>query len=109
MYSVEGVEAQALEYQKIEEVFEDKDSEFFNTLLSFGSVNQLKSKLKLLKDQGTDIHGVCRSYFQFFYPKKTLGFLEFLEWCCSNYSSSKRVIMDADKTKIFCPLNPFII
>ena len=33
------IEVQALEYQKIEEVFEDKDSEVFDTLLSFGSVN----------------------------------------------------------------------
>ena len=63
MDSVEGVEAQALEYQKIEEVFEDKYCEVFDTLLWVGSVDQLKSKLKVLKDQGTDFHGVYRSYF----------------------------------------------
>ena len=50
MDSGEGVEAKALEYQKIEEVFEDKDNEIFYTLLSFGSFKQLKSKLTILKD-----------------------------------------------------------
>ena len=50
MDSGEGVEAQVPEYQNFEEVFEDKDSEVFDTLLSFGSFNQLNSKLKILKD-----------------------------------------------------------
>ena len=44
------IEAQDLEYHNIEEVFEDRDSEFFDTLLSFGLVNQLKYKIKTLKD-----------------------------------------------------------
>ena len=41
MDSGEWVEAQALEYQKNEEVYEDKENEVFDTLLSFGLVNQL--------------------------------------------------------------------
>ena len=60
------IEAQALEFQKIEEVFEDKDSDIFYTLLSFGSINQLKMKIKTFEDQGTDLRGVCRSHFWFF-------------------------------------------
>ena len=63
MDSVEGVEAQALEYQKIEEVFEDKYCEVFDTILSVGSVEHVKNKLKVLKDQGTDVYGVFKSYF----------------------------------------------
>ena len=63
MDSVEGVEAWALEYQNIEEVFEDKDCDIFDTLLPFGLVKQLKSKLTVLKDQSIDFHGVYRSYF----------------------------------------------
>ena len=43
------IEAQALEFQKIEEVFEDRDGEVFDTLLSFGSINQLQTKLKAFK------------------------------------------------------------
>ena len=37
---------QALEFQKIEELFEDRDSEIFDNLLSFGSINQLQTNLK---------------------------------------------------------------
>ena len=47
------IDVQSLEYQKIEEVFEDKDSEVFDTLLSFGSVNQLKTRIKTFEDHGT--------------------------------------------------------
>ena len=79
MDSVEGVESQALEYQKIEEVFEDKDCEVFDTLLSYGSVYQLKSKLKLLKNQRTDVHGVYRYSFQFLCIEQTLGFPKFID------------------------------
>ena len=39
MDNVEGVEAQDLEYQNIEEFFEDKDCENFDTKLSVGSVD----------------------------------------------------------------------
>ena len=74
MDSVEGVESQALEYQKIEEVFEDKHCEVFDTLLSSGSAYQLKYKLKVLMDQGAYVHGVYRSYFQFFCTEQTLSF-----------------------------------
>ena len=101
MDNVEGMEAQALEYQKIEEVFEDKDCEFFDNIMSISSVDLLKNELKVLKDQGIDVHGVCRSYFQFFNTKQTLNFPEFIDWCACNYSSSKRVIMDVVKSKSF--------
>ena len=60
------IDAQTLEFQKIEEVFEDRDSEVFDTLLTFGSINQLKTKIKTFEHQGTSLHGVCRSHFHFF-------------------------------------------
>ena len=41
MDSERETEARALEFQKIEEVFEDKDSEIFNSVLPFSSINQL--------------------------------------------------------------------
>ena len=50
MGNVEGMEAQALGYQKIKEVFEDKDCEVLDTILSIISVDMLKNKLKVLKD-----------------------------------------------------------
>ena len=77
------IEAQALEFQKIEEVLEDRDSEVFDTLLSFGSINQLKTKIKTFQYQGTDLHGVCMSHFYFLCLEQTLNFLDFVEWCAS--------------------------
>ena len=58
MDSRREMEAQALEFQKIEEVFEDKDSEIFDTLLSFGSIKQLQIKLKTFKEKGKHMYGV---------------------------------------------------
>ena len=40
------IEAHVLEFQKIEEAFEDKYSEIFYNLVSFVLVNQLKTKIK---------------------------------------------------------------
>ena len=57
------MEAQELEYQKIEEVFEDKDCEVSYTIMSISSTNVLKNKLKDLKEKGTNVHGVFLSYF----------------------------------------------
>ena len=68
------IEDQALEFQKIEDVFGDRDGEVFDTLLSFGSINQLQAKLKTLKEQGKGIHGVYRSYFSFFMSRENPKF-----------------------------------
>ena len=103
------IEAQALEFQKIEEVFEDRGSEFFDTLLSFGSINQLKTKIKTFEDQGTDLHGVCRSHFYFFLYETNPNFLYFVEWCLSNYYSSEIVVMESAKKFFWCLLNSLVV
>ena len=103
------IEVQALEYRKIEEVFEDMDSEVFVTMLYFGPINQIKTKIKDFEDQGTYLHGVYRSYFHFLCPEKSLGFPDFVEWCAPNYSSSERVIMDSTKYKILCHVNYLLV
>ena len=41
-----------LEYQKIEELFEDKDLEIFDTILLNGPIKAVKNKLKLLRTRG---------------------------------------------------------
>ena len=48
------VEAQNLEFHKIEEIFEDNNSGIFYTLLSFLPINQLKTKITSFKDLGTE-------------------------------------------------------
>ena len=74
MTKVEEVEALNLEYQNIEELFEDKDSEIFDTILLNGPIEAVKNKLKLLKDQGTEIHNFYRSYFHYFSLDQTLSY-----------------------------------
>ena len=42
MAQVEIVESQILEYQKIEELFEDRDAEVFDTILLNGPIDAIK-------------------------------------------------------------------
>ena len=109
MNNVEVMEVQAQEYQKIEEFFEDKDSEIFDTIVSVSSVYLLKNNLKVLKDQGTGIHEILCSHFHFFTTEQNLNFPEFVDWCASNNSSSERVIMDVVEYKILFPINSLVI
>ena len=57
------MEVQGLEYQKVEEDFEDRDVEVFDTLLLNGLIGEVKEKLRLLKEQGTDVHNIHTSIF----------------------------------------------
>ena len=109
MAQVENVEVQNLEYQKLEELFEDRDSEVFDTILLNGWIDTFKKKLKLLKDQGTDIHNVYQNYFHFFTIDQTLDPPEFVDWCANNYSLSEKFIMDITNSKILCPVNYLVI
>ena len=52
------IEAHDLEFQKLEEVFEDRDGAFFYTIFSFGPIYQFKTKLQAFKDQGINLHSV---------------------------------------------------
>ena len=49
------------EFGKLEEIFKDTDGIFFDTIHSLGVVHELNNKLKTLKEQGIDLHGVHRS------------------------------------------------
>ena len=66
MDEMEDLEVQNLEYQKIKEFFEDKDSEIFDTILLNETIETTKNMLKILKDHGIDTHGVFSSYFYYF-------------------------------------------
>ena len=74
MAHVENVEAQNLGYQKVEELFEDRDLEVFDTILLNGPIDTIKKKLKLLKHQGTDIHNVYQYYLHFFTSHQSPNF-----------------------------------
>ena len=109
MAQVENVEAQNLEYQKVEELFEDRDAEVFDTILLNRPVATIKQKLKMIKDQGTDIHNVYQSYIHLFTTNQTLNCPEFVECCALNCSDSKRVIMDTTNSKIIFPVSSLVI
>ena len=50
MAQVENVETLNLEYQKIEQLFQEKDAEVFDTILVNGPIYNVKQKLNLIKD-----------------------------------------------------------
>ena len=52
------VEVQAMEFRKIDEVLEDRDGRIFDIIWSFGPISQLKTRLDVFKDQGTDLHNI---------------------------------------------------
>ena len=54
------------------------DVKFFDTILSFGPVHQLKTKLHALKYQGIGLHSIYQSHFHHFYPDQTLNFPNFV-------------------------------
>ena len=87
-------------------MFEDRDVDVFYSILLNGPIDIVKKKLKLLKDQGTDIHNIYQSYFHFFTTDQTLKFPKFVDWCDDNYSLSERVIMDITKSEILCSTCP---
>ena len=51
-------ETQDLEFQKLDEFFEDRDGGIFSIVLYFGSILQLETKLYFLKDQEIDLHSI---------------------------------------------------
>ena len=66
MDEVEYLEVQSLENQNVEESLEDKYFEIFDTILLNDNIEKSKDKLKILKDQGIDTHGVFSSDFFYF-------------------------------------------
>ena len=87
MVEMEDLEVQNLERQNVEEFLEDKDSKIFDIILLNDNVDTAKNKLKILKYQGINTHGVFSSYFFYFSIEQTPNFPEFIEWCTSNYSN----------------------
>ena len=75
---VEGLTDQSLDYQNIEELFEDIDSDILDTILLNGPIETVKNKLKLIREQGTDMHGVYRPFFHLFFAEQALNFLNFI-------------------------------
>ena len=92
-------------YQRDEKSFEDKNAEIADTILRNETIETCKNRLKVLKDQGNNTHGVFKSFFWFFSLNQTPNYPEFVEWCISNYFETEGVIMDRLKSKILCPID----
>ena len=82
------MKVQDVEYQKVEENFEDRDVEVFDMLLLNGPIGDVKEKLRLLKEQGTGVHNIYQSYFHFFTTDQTPSCPKFVAWCADNCSLS---------------------
>ena len=95
MDDVEGLDDQNLEYHKIKELFEDRDSDIFDTILLNGPIETIKKKLKLRGDQVTHMHPICRSFFHLFSTNQTMNCPNFIHQCMDSYSTFEKVIMYA--------------
>ena len=80
MVQSESMEVQNPEYEKVEEYFEDRDVEVFDMLLLNGPISEVKKKLILIKEQGTDVHNIHESFFHFFPTDQTPSCPEFVSW-----------------------------
>ena len=68
-----------------------------------------KNKLKIIKDQGSDTHGVFMSLFYFFSVDQTPNCPEFVELCANNCSIVEEVLMDEPKSRIIFPIHASVI
>ena len=109
MAQVKSVEAQNMEYQKVEELFEYRDAEGFDTIMLNGPIDSVRENLKLPKDQGTNIQNIYQSYFHFFSIDQKLNYPEFVDWCANNYYLFERVIMDITSSTVLFPIIPLAI
>ena len=71
-----------------EDYLVDRDRGVCDPFLSVGSVLVSKERLWQYNSQGNDILNACKSFLYYFAVEKTLHFLEFVEWCAVNSSSS---------------------
>ena len=107
---VEVAESEELgvSYQKGQEIFEYKNAKYLDTILLNETIETAKSKLKILKDQGGDTHGVFKYFFWFFSNDQTPNCPEFVEWCANNYFATEEVVMDKPKSRILFPIKPYL-
>ena len=71
-----------------EDYLVDGDRGVCDPFLSIGSVLVSKERLWQYNSQGNDILNACKSFLYYFSIEQTLHFLEFVEWCAVNSSSS---------------------
>ena len=105
MVKMEDSKTRSLEFQETGEALADKDVEVFDTIILNESIKSTQGKLKALQFWGIDTHGVFSSFFFYFSIEQTLSCPKVIEWCVSNYSPSKGVIMDASRSRMSCPIN----
>ena len=95
--------------QKGEESFKDKNVEVLDTIFLNETIETAKNKLKILKDQGSDTHGVFKYLFYFFSVGQTPNCPEFVKWCVNNYPATEEVVIEKPKSRIIFPINASII
>ena len=78
MAQYESIEVQNLECLKVEESFKNRYVKVFDTLLLHGPIIDVKENMRLLSDQGTDIHNLHQYYFHLFATEQTPSFPEFI-------------------------------
>ena len=83
----------------------DRDKNVYDPVLSVKNVSVSKERLWQYNLQGNDVLSVYKSFSYYFTIEQTLPFPEFVEWCSSGNSPSKRVIMSHSTSKILCNID----
>ena len=85
-----------------EDYIVDSQGEIFETLLTLGTMKELKQQLfmssPLIPDQ-------LKVVINFYTLEPSFLFLEFVQWYVPHYSISERVIMNSNGSKVLCQVN----
>jgi hypothetical protein len=92
-----------------EESIVDKEGDIFDPILSVSSISESKNKLVALEIENYDVLSSARASISRFCQEQTCHFPEFVSWCATNYSHTKRVIVAFDGSKILCRVNSQVI
>ena len=109
MVEIEDLESRNLEFLEVEGYLVHKYSEVSDTIILNDSIEAAQSRLKTLQLHGIDTHRVFNYFLFYFFVEQTPSYPKFIDWCLSNYSPSKGVIMDVSRYRMMCLINSLTI
>ena len=85
-----------------QETIVDIDGEIYEPIITLGHVTELKQRIET---QNLLIPNQVRTSIKCFTVESTFPFAQFIHWSTSKFSSTERVIMNFDGSKVPCHIN----
>ena len=82
-----------------------REGVIFNQIVSITKLNQLKENILEESRVGRNDLNLCESKSIHFCLPQVYHFPEFVTWCVQNYSSTRRVALLEDESKVIFPVN----